>query len=242
MSYTLRNLAIAAVLGVLGLILTMSYLNSQRDKITSGQERVKVLVAKETIPAGTSASTLESGGFIETTEIVSDDRAPQVLSDLKPVEKESTNSTIYAGEQLTAHRFAGDGELAASDSIKGTQRQLTIKLGATESNGGSISPGDRIDVVATVADGATQLTYLVARDVLVVQTPSSRAGSGEPAAQVTADSPPQLYTVVVSDATAMDLVYAMHKAGEQGLFALLRPSDGAQDTKSKPRVKATPVS
>src|SRR5690349_17730923 len=56
MSYTLRNLLIAAVLGLLGILLTTSYIRSQRQQLEHGKQDVLVIVAKKDIPAGTKAS------------------------------------------------------------------------------------------------------------------------------------------------------------------------------------------
>jgi len=246
MSYTVRNLAIAAALAFVGLVLATSYISGQRNKITAGQRMTTVLVAKKDIPAGTAASELEDSGYVESQKYKRDDVAPQVLHDLKGLSKLKTNSTVYAGEQLTAHKFETTSSLNPAAQIKGTERWVAVPIGPSGRISQYVHPGDHVDILASgdlkPAGGnseAVSTTWIVARNVLVVQTPESQLPDGSSSST---SGPPKpgsenaLYVLQVSDAVAQNILWSNNTSSTKvndagGLQFLLRPSDGDQETK-----------
>lgn len=238
MSYTLRNLMIAAALGFVGILLTTSYIKGQRAELSRGKQEVKVLIAKKDIPAGTSAKTLSDGGYVDVTTVLREDAPPQALHDVKDVAKLTLSETVYEGEYITAHKFEVTSGLNPTEQIKGTERFMAVALNAVSSTNGLIKPGDHIDIMRGGGGDEAVASYVVARDVIVSQTPKSMLPAGsEPSTEplkVKAD--PEIYVLQVSDKVALDIVSSsIGTEVNAGLWALLRPSDGAQESKLPPR-------
>lgn len=243
MSYTVRNLIIAAALAVVGMVLVGNYLQEQRRSIEKGNEFVKVLVADKDIPAGTEVNALESGDYLRTERILKRNAQPQALKSLKPVGDLAVNRTIFVGDQLTARSFANDAGLKLADQIKGNERQLAIPVGAFQSVGGQLKPGDRVDIFASNKlklngkDDDVSATWVAARNVQIVSTPQSRVPEGEEAAPepIKAGADPEVYVVQVTDRVAMDLVWSFSHSDEVKLQMVLRPGDGSQETNLPPQ-------
>lgn len=241
MNTTARNAIFALALALFGIILTSSYVKSQKANIVKGTERVTVLIAKKDIPAGTKASALKDGGFLEERQVSRSDQAPSALGSLKGVEKLTLNSNMYEGEQLTARKFETTSNLNIADQIKGTERALTVPFSPTESLGGMVQPGDRVDLLAAVPfndpeDGRTIRQYVVARNVYILQTPQSLAkdsddGAAAPTGPKKAKDDAELYTLKVSDKQAQNIMWAYNAAEDTKVWMIQRPSDGDQESR-----------
>lgn len=234
MSSTIRNLGIAIALMLLGIWLTFSYIQGQKRSITRGTQEITVLVAKKDIPAGTKASTLEDGDYVEQAHIRRGDAPPQALYAVSDVAKLSSNTTIYRGEVLTIPKFERNSGLSPSDQIKGDQRWFSLAINPPASVTALVRPGDHVDFVASREVDQKVITWIVARDVLVTQTPSSMASdtdSEEGSKPISATGDPLLYTFQASDHTAQDLMWAAAAANDKGLQMLLRPSNDSGETK-----------
>ena len=64
MTYQLRNVVIAVVLGLLAAVLTTVYVTNYRKNVQHGQQDVGVLVATTNIPARTSGAAIVSGHML----------------------------------------------------------------------------------------------------------------------------------------------------------------------------------
>lgn len=239
MSYTVRNLVIAAALAVVGMVLMGTYLKGERARIERGNTYVKVLIADKDIPAGTSVQSMQSGDYVRLERVLREDAQPQALRTLSDVKGLSVSRTVFTGDQVTARSFEKNSGLKLADQIRGTERQLAIPVGAFQSVANNLKPGDRVDVWASTTGGDNGVvTWVAARNVEIVETPASRRPEGEEVASepVDAGAEPQLYTVQVTDRVAMDLIASFSAANEVKFYMGLRPGDGAQETKLKPMV------
>jgi Flp pilus assembly protein CpaB len=249
MSYTLRNLLIAAALGLLGILLTTSYIVNQKQRLERGKQDVLVIIAKKDIPAGTEASTLDDGGFIEESRVLREDVPPQAIGSIKDVKKLALYETVYKGEVLTAHKFEATSSLNPAEQIKGNERLLSVEVPPNGRVADFIKPGDKVDIVASgkyrIVDvnpknkstDQVNCTFLVGRDVLVNQTPTSLAPKGGekvPAQALKAGDDPALYVIQASDETMQNILWAQSTAIESELMFMLRPGDGSQETKLPP--------
>lgn len=245
MSTTLRNAIFAAALALFGIILTSSYIKGQKASIVKGSERVTVLVAKKDIPAGTKASALQEGGFIEEREVARRDQTPEALGSLKGVEKLALNGNVYQGGQLTARHFEATSNLNTEDQIKGTERAITVPFTPAEALGGLVQPGDRVDLMAArnYDSGSGRVTeqFVVARNVYIMQTPESltqKGGEGEataPKEPVKANDEAQLYTLKATDKQAQNIMWAFNVSEETRVWMILRPSAGDQESQLAPQ-------
>ena len=257
MSQTVRNLAIAIALALVGVVLTTSYIKSEKKQLSRGKEEVTVLVAKQDIPAGTPAKSLIESGKVEEQDILREDLPPQALGDLKGMSKVSTNQIIKKGDFITGVKFGTKESLNPADSIKGTERIVSLPVTPMGRVANYVKPGDHVDMIAcsdgaaavpdslvpTSIDGAqgnSPVCFIAARDLVVESTPESLLpkSDGEepaPAEPLKAKDDAELYAFSGSDKVIMDLVYAYSFSTDDKLIMLLRPSDGDQESTIDPQ-------
>ncbi len=266
MNTRMRNLLVAVGLFAVGLMLSTSFLRSQSARIERGNDFISVLVANKDIPAGTSATQLLSGGYVESQRVLRRDATPQALTTLDDVSKLSTSQNVYKGEQLSTFKFESRSGLNPTEQIKGNQRLISLHVRPTGTVGNLIRPGDHVDIWASgkisvqgkleqrmlksvgesgsiASDNFT--TWLAVRDAVVLQTPQSLQGSdggGEPGAGTKMDDEAMLWVVQVSDESAQQLLWSQANADEDGIMFALRPSDGAQNSDVTPTWQPADVS
>jgi hypothetical protein len=95
---------------------------------------------------------------------VSEPQAPQLLGQL-------VTSPIQAGDLLLASTIVDDARVPATE-------KLSFALPATDAVGGSLQPGERIDVLATYGSGTDAWTAFVVRGILLVDHQELGAGVG----------------------------------------------------------------
>lgn len=238
---------IATALFIFGIILITSYLRGQNSKIERGNDYVKVYVAQKDIPAGTSATAIESGGFIRQDRVLRRDAAPRPIYNISDVSKLSLNQTVYAGEQLSAYKFGAQSSLMVADQLKGSLRVFSVHLKPSGTAGLSIKPGDHVDIQMSRNDNGVVTTQFVARDVAIMQTPDSMAAQLSQNSTPTtspdslkANGDPTLWMLMASDATSQAILWGQAAADGDGLQFQLRGSTTATDTKLPP-LSAAPV-
>src|SRR2546421_572342 len=74
MTYQLRNVVIAVVLGLLAAVLTTAYVTNYRKNVQHGQQDVGVLVAATNIPAATAGAQVDAVGNRKVDENGSNSR------------------------------------------------------------------------------------------------------------------------------------------------------------------------
>lgn len=267
MNTTMRNLLIAVGLFLIGIMLVTSYISGQSAKLEKGNDYVRVLVAKKDIPAGTSASQLKSGGYLEEQKVLRRDATPQAIHDISTVKKLSTRQNVYPGQQLSAYQFETQSGLNPTEQIKGTERLVALHIAPSGTVATLIKPGDHIDVFgsgdpvylgpmerkAAKKLGINQglltnvkpiITWLAVRDAIVLQTPDSLAGPTDPNAKkapVKAKGDDELYVLQVSDEGAQSLLWTQANTDEDMVQFTLRPSDGAEESTLDPLVTTPDV-
>ena len=266
MNTRVRNLLVAVGLFSVGLMLATSYLRGQSSRLERGNDYVRVLVASKDIPAGTAASQLQDGGYVETQRVLRRDASPQVLDSLKPVAKLSTSQNVYKGEQLSAFKFETQSGLNPTEQIKGNERLVSLHVKPTGTVANLIKPGDHVDVwasgkvhvqgklakrmMSSIGESGAMasdnvVTWLAVRDAVVLQTPRSLQGSdsnADPGAGTKNNDETMLWVLQVSDESAQQLLWSQANADDDGLIFALRPSDGAQETKQAPTFMPPDVS
>lgn len=239
MNYTLRNLLVASALMLVGILAITSFLRAERQELSRGKQEVQVFVAAKDIPAGTSAKELESGGYLETTELLIEDAPASAIGKMSSLKADkqwlTSNETIYKGEVITTRAFDTSTGLAPTHQIKGNERLYAVPIQASSDAAGLIKPGDRVDVHAGIKleTGQAIAATLVARDVEVIETPTTLRPKG---VEVTEEAPDaegetKLYVFKTTDEEWQHVMWALGNSDDFGLMLALRPSNG--DTESK---------
>jgi Flp pilus assembly protein CpaB len=237
MTYQLRNVVIAVVLGLLAAVLTTVYVTNYRKNVQHGQQDVGVLVAATNIPAGTSGAAIVSGHMLVRKTIPRTALVPGAISSPDQIARLVSTQDVMVGEQVTKTRFGGANELGVRAKLKGTLRALQIAADPNQILAGTLRAGDHVDLVGNMKvesnTCASQRHYdrVVLRDLLVLRAPA-------PADIKQADlSSTQHYNVMlaVTDSQASKLMFVVKNAdpnaSPDGGWALqLRPVTNAADS------------
>jgi len=158
---------IAAVIAAIALLV---YLNHYRNSVT--HPPLQVLVAKKTIPKGTSGDVLaKSTGFYEVAQIPRGQVETGAITDSSTLAGKVALADINPNSQLTASPF---GEASGVITQLGpNERAVVVSLGTPQAVGGQITAGSRVDFwVTTSGQGAGGVTRPIAKllfqDVVVL--------------------------------------------------------------------------
>jgi len=216
----LRNLALPLGLATLAAILVGFYIVSYRNSVTQGAGLVKVLVAARDIPAGTDGSSIAAGGYLKSQTIPRRAVVSGSVTSAGPLTSLVAGSEIYKGQQITLRQFAPASQGGIFAKFSGNERVVMVPGDPNQLLAGTLSDGDRVDVVATAkyhaGDLARATSRVVMRNLLVLEAPE-----GTKAASV-AGTQTASATFVMTDREAQTMAWAM----KQGTwFLVLRPTN-----------------
>jgi Flp pilus assembly protein CpaB len=237
MTYQLRNVVVAIVLGLLAVVLTAAYVTNYKKSVQHGQQDVGVLVASTDIPPGTSGAEVVSGHMLVQKTIPRTAVVPGAISSPDQIARLVSTQEVLAGEQVTTLRFGGANELGVRAQLKGTLRALQVAADPNQVLAGTLRAGDHVDLVGNMkietAGGGDTKHYdrVVLRNLLVLRAPTL------PDAKSADLSSTQKYNVMlaVTDSQASKLLFVVKNAdpnsSPDGGWALqLRPVTNAADS------------
>lgn len=238
MNYTLRNLLVASLLMLLGIVAVISFIRGERQDLSRGKQEVQVFVAAKDIPAGTPADELESGGFLETKDVLREDAPPQAVGKMSTIDGLVSNETVYKGEIVNYTAFDKTAGLKPTAQIKGNERIFAIPVQSASDTAGLIRAGDRIDIMSGMKVDGTQsiVMAVVARDIEVIETPETLTPEGVEveASAPEADGDTKLYVIKATDREWQNIMFANGSADDYGLLLSVRPSSGDAESKLPP--------
>lgn len=148
---------IAAVIAAIALLV---FLNQYRN---GGTSTVQVLVAKKTIPQGTSGDVLaKSTGFYTVAQIPKDNVLSGAITDSSTLSGLVALADINPNSQLTESQFGpGTGVV---QKLGPNDRAVVVSLGSPQSVGGQIVAGSHVDFwVTTSGQGAGGVSRPIAK-------------------------------------------------------------------------------
>ena len=210
-------------------VILLVYLNHYRQEVKAQGTPVTVLVARESIPKGTSGSVIASKGLYTATTIREGQLKEGAISDPATLTGKVATQEIYEGSQLTLSALSASG-----DSLAGTltdrERIVTVPLDSAHGLVNELDTGNRVDVYAgfnvvplarngaPIAGGqARPMLRLIVPNVPVVKIGPKKTGSG--ASDV---------SLRVDDVKAAQIAFASDNGK---LWLALRPSAGAKSVK-----------
>ncbi|MBA2536598.1 MAG: Flp pilus assembly protein CpaB [Actinobacteria bacterium] len=180
MTYRLRNILVAVALALVAAMMTSYYVTSYQRNVQKGEKNVEVFVAKSDIPVGTSGADLAQKGLLEKSEIVRRTVVPGAISSPDQLADLIAVQPVYKGEQVSTRRFATPAERGIRAQIKGTMRAIQVPGDSNQLLSGTLRPGDRIDIVASIKLGGDEdafATRIVLRDIQVLKAAGGGNGS-----------------------------------------------------------------
>jgi Flp pilus assembly protein CpaB len=218
------TLFIAILAAVVAGLLVVVYVKRYRDSVSANSAPVTVLVAKSTIPKGTSGQVVAAQGLYTVSTIRQSQLLEGAISDPASLVGHAATADIYAGQQLTTAEFSAAATSIAS-TLTAHQRVVSIPFDASHGATPDLNVGDHVDVYAgfnitpvgptgiPVAGGQSRpVLRLVMQDVPVVRI-TAGGNSGD---QI---------SMKVNDIQAAQLAFA---ADNGKLWLAVRPASGAK--------------
>jgi pilus assembly protein CpaB len=238
MTYQLRNVVVAVVLGLLAAVLVTVYVTNYRKHVQHGAQNVDVLVATTDIPAGTSGATIVAGHMMKALTVPRTALTPGAISSPDQIVRLVSTDEIMSGEQVSTRRFGNSQELGVRAQLKGTMR--AIEVAAANPNqvlAGTLRTGDHVDLVANIKDeggsGAAHFDRIVLRNLLVLRAPTAPGTKTGNIGSQAAEN----VMLAVRDSQSSKLYYAVKNAdpnySPDGGWALeLRPVTNPADSQT----------
>ncbi len=149
-SRRILGLVAAVVLALVGTIAIVAYVNGAENRAQAGEELVKVLVVKDTVPAGTPAAEL--GDRVGSEKVSRKVMAEGAVASVKSLGDKVAGTTLIAGEQLIDSRFVAKSNYSATGAdvqVPPGLLRTTIALDPQRVVGGVLTPGARVAVLAS---------------------------------------------------------------------------------------------
>lgn len=216
----------AVIVAALGTTLIFVYVNGVDDRAIADQQPMEVLVAKDTIPVGTSVADIAGKGGLQLKRLPRLAVVPGALSNTTTITGEQAVAPIQAGEQILVSQFAKPGT-ASGLSLPEGKLALSIQLGDPARVAGFVQPGSNVAIFMTTTSGQSNNSsdftrVLLPKLTVVAVGPTTaapqRSSSGGSAANPES-LPRALLTVAADQTEAQKLIYAQSKG--QLYFALL---------------------
>jgi len=226
MTYRIRNITIAIALALVAAFLTMFYVTSYQHNVRKDETNVQVFVAKVDIPAGLSGADVASRGMMSKSDVVRRAVVPGAISNPAQLATLVSTEPIYAGEQVSTRRFSSPSQQGIRAQLTGVQRAISIAGNKNQLLAGTLKAGDKIDLVATFAVSAINVTRIVLRNIEVLRAPSG--AGGEAASKISSDATGFDVILKVTD-TQVQKLHWVYVAAEAWHFEL-RPGTEAADS------------
>lgn len=190
MTYRLRNIAVAAGLALVAMMLTLLYVTNYKRSVEQGEARVQVYVASSDVEQGTAGADL--AGLLKPVDVARRNVVPGAISSPDQIRNLVLSAPLFSGEQVTLRRFTDVAAQGIRAQLTGTMRAVQVPGDSTQLLAGTLTAGDHVDLVASLrVDGQTdkRATRIVLRDLTVLSAPTDSSApvpTGTPASAILA--------------------------------------------------------
>lgn len=141
------TLSLAILAAVVAGLLVLVYVKRYRDSVSANSAPVTVLVAKATIPKGTSGQVVAASGLYTVSTVRQSQLLEGAISDPSSLVGHAAATDLFPGQQLTTAEFSADATAVAS-TLTAHQRVVSIPFDATHGATPVLTVGNRVDVYA----------------------------------------------------------------------------------------------
>jgi pilus assembly protein CpaB len=224
MQNRLLAIMVAIVLAVVSAMALVVYANSADRRAISQQAPVPVYVASRKIEQGESIE--EAAGKIRIASIPRNALAENAVRALAQISGRVAAVDILPGEQLLVGRWVSREEVEGQNllNVQPTFQAVSIQVDATRQVSGFITPGNRVNIFATLTGpGGGKFSRLLLADIKVLAIgASAQAGSTRPASAQSSSL--STVTLEVKDGQVERVVFA----AESGSLYLSLVAPGAK--------------
>jgi pilus assembly protein CpaB len=231
---------IAVVLALVATVALVVYVNGADRRVLDGQKPVYVLVAKETIKAGTSGEDAQNGDLIERKVVASASVVLGNVVSLDQLKNRFASVDIVKGEQLLLRRWVGAEDVAGRRllQIPEDHQALSIALDMERQVAGFVTPGDKVGMVITRprGDAGEETEFLLQNvQVLAVGTTAlvntaSQGGGG----RVNQGKGSQSLTAVTLAIRQQYVKFVVHAVEQGSIYLTLMPPNADPAAKGPP--------
>lgn len=223
-TYDIRTFLLPGVLALAAAALTLFYIAHAHSKPVQSAPAAgaAVYVATGDIAAGTAGA--EAAHSLRLVHVPAADVVDGAVTNPAQLAGHVATATTFKGQQVTLRSFAGAAAQGTAGQLTGDYRAVALAGDPTQVLAGIVKTGDHVDVVASVKSPDGQTTYgrTVARNLLVLNAPSSPGSGG-----ITGGSQTYTATLRATDGQAQTVFYVT-KNGDWALE--LRPALNAKST------------
>jgi pilus assembly protein CpaB len=139
----------AIVIAAIGTTLVYLYAKQADDRAQADAQPRDVLVASQTIPAGTSAEQALNDNLIETKSIASDDVAANAVGTIDALAGQVAIGPIYQGQQILTDLFGETAGAVTGINIPKGLLAASFTFSDTARVAGFVNAGSRVSVFLT---------------------------------------------------------------------------------------------
>lgn len=171
------TVALAVLLAIIGIVAVLAYVHKANQRAVEGLKAVRVLVANQPIPAGTSVSAAQSGRMLtsrkEPLSSVPSDYVPSVTTDISDL---VISLPMQQGQLLERIILVPRGQVTAAIAIPSGKVAVGIELCLEEDVAGYVEPGEHVAAFGTYvgATGSLQQSCDPTRPVQSGVSPNTR--------------------------------------------------------------------
>ena len=215
-----RGWAIALGIGavVLAAILLVVYLDRYRARVGGANAPTPVLVAKQTIRAGTPGNIVASGGMYTATTLPRKEVEVGAIADPQFLAGRAAAADIFPGQQITVTDFAATAGTTVGSQITGKERAISVSIDNIHGSLAQLHPGDTVDIYIALggSSGGGNLVKLFRPNVKILALPGQGGDT------------------IVLRMDTKDVPKFQYMADNTQMYWAIRPVAGA-----KPTVRAT---
>jgi pilus assembly protein CpaB len=230
---------IAVVLALVATAALVVYVNGADRRALADQDPVVVLVARQTISAGTSGEDAETDKLIGTKTLPRKSAVTGAFRNVSQLEGKFAAVDIVEGEQLLPSRWVETEEISGRGllPIPKNHQALSIGLDVTRQVAGFVTPGDNVGMVLTLprGDGGNTTRFLLqnvrvlAVGATALTTKNAQGGGG----RVSQGKGSQTLTAITLAIKQQYVENVVHAAEDGEIYLTLMPRNAEPAQRSR---------
>src|SRR4051812_10068380 len=141
-TFALAGIAAVAAIGIL-----LAFMSGYKRNLNEGAQPLTVLVARDSLPKGTSGDVIAEKGMFQATGLKREQVKQGAITDAASLRGQVATHDLVRGQQLTVADFAKPTNQVLS-RLDADERAVTIPLDSAHGMLANVQAGDHVDVLA----------------------------------------------------------------------------------------------